>query len=285
MAPLLSIVIPTHKRAGILKTCLEHIARQTIADQLEVIVVSDGPDDETKLITDSGKLTVNIKFFDIPKSQQGVARNRGVKEATGKYILFIGDDIFLASDACERHVEIQKNLAAHSSQLIATLGHTTWDPACGMTPTMVWLEKSGWQFGYGQLTPHAMIDPKRQERFTYTSQISLPTDIAKKFPFREDVTLYGWEDIEWGFRLKEAGIGLYYESDAKALHHHHVTMEDSLKRMEILGKSAVIMDELNPKLKLRPIGFKLWKYRAAALFPNMRGLHSKAFLRGVSSPR
>ena len=304
-SPLLSVIIPTHNRPEILRACLEHLERQTIADQLEVIVVSDGPDEQTKSIVVGALHAMPlVKYFDIPKSHQGVARNRGMQEATAPVILFIGDDIFLASDACALHLQ------AHSSPLprraergvgeglgVGVLGFTTWDPAVGITPVMEWLEHSGWQFGYPMIEPfnHSTIPSAIQHHFTYTSNISLPTAIAKKFPFREDVTLYGWEDVEWGWRLKNAGlppgalggaqggVELFYEPDARALHHHHMTMEDSLKRMETLGKSAVIMDRIAPELHLVPRGWKLLKYRIASLLPTMRGRHSRAFVRGCAS--
>ena len=273
--PLLSIVIPTHKRPEILRRTLEHIERQTIADKIEVIVVNDG--EELKMKNEKRKMIV--KFFDIPKCHQGVARNKGVSEASGKYVLFIGDDIFLAPDACEKHIFHFSLFTVHS----AILGFTTWDPSCVITPVMRWLESSGWQFGYSQLRPfaHLPISPSLQHRFTYTSHISLPTEIAKKLPFREDVTLYGWEDIEWGLRLKNADIPLIYEPDAKAFHHHHMELEDSLRRMETLGKSAVIMEKLVPELKLVPKGWKKMKYRIASLLPGLRGQHAGAFLRGL----
>lgn len=167
---------------------------------------------------------------------------------------------------------------------IAVLGFTTWDPAVGITPVMKWLEKSGWQFGYPMIAgyAHAPIPADMQHRFTYTSHISVPRETALKIPFREDVSLYGWEDIEWGMRLKNAGVKLFYEPDAKALHHHHMTMEDSLKRMETLGKSAVAMEKIAPELKIVPRGFKRLKYWLASIFPTMRGKHSAAFVRGIT---
>jgi glycosyltransferase involved in cell wall biosynthesis len=44
----LSVVIPTHQRPQILCRTLEHIAAQTVIEKLEVIVISDGPGDETE---------------------------------------------------------------------------------------------------------------------------------------------------------------------------------------------------------------------------------------------
>jgi len=288
----LSIIIPTHKRADLLQRCLEHLENQTIKDQLEVIVVSDGYDPQTaELFVEipnspsasssgpRGKFQIPIRYFEIEKSQQGVARNRGVKAATAPLILFIGDDIFLAADACEKH------LLCHSerSRTMAVLGFTTWDPALEITPVMRWLEESGWQFAYPMIEKyiHDFIPEKIQHRFTYTSHISLPTKVARAHPFCEDVTLYGWEDIEWGLRLRNAGMRLFYEPDAKAVHHHQMTLEQSLKRMETLGKSVVSLSKTVPELDRLPQGLKHIAYSIAALFPTMAGKHRRAFLRGI----
>ena len=51
----LSIIIPTHKRPEILRKCLKHIEQQTIKDQIEVIVVSDGLDEEAREVVENGK--------------------------------------------------------------------------------------------------------------------------------------------------------------------------------------------------------------------------------------
>ena len=296
--PLLSVIIPTHKRAHILRRTLEHLEAQTIRDKIEVVVVSDGHDEETeKLRTENWKL--RIHFFEIPKSHQGVARNKGVQEAKGEIILFIGDDIFLGPAACEKHLlahmpskdiphpcrdaPMGRLYKASDIGHCAVLGFTTWDLSLEITKTMLWLERSGWQFGYRMLRPyaHRTIRPSIQHHFTYTSHISVPTEIAKKFPFREDVTLYGWEDIEWGMRLRHAGVQLFYEPDAHAYHHHHMTLETSLKRMETLGQSAVEMEKIVPSMKIIPRGWKRMAYQVISLLPTMRGRHAGAYLRGM----
>jgi glycosyltransferase involved in cell wall biosynthesis len=289
MKPDLSIIIPTHKRASILAQCLGHIERQTIRDQLEVIVVSDGEDQKTAGLCEAHAFTFPLTYTSIPKSQQGIARNRGVDLATAPRVLFIGDDIFLMPDACARHVaplrgKTNQQTSANNQNNIAILGFTTWDPSLDNTPVMRWLESSGWQFGYPMIEQYAhdYIPSDKQYSFTYTSHISLPTAIAKQIRFREDVSLYGWEDMEWGMRLKEAGIRLFYEPDAKAFHHHPMTLEQSLKRMETLGKSAMLMEQINPDLHLVPKGLKRFAYELVRLLPTMRGRHARAFLRGIA---
>lgn len=278
-APALSVVIPTHKRPDLLKECLDRLQKQTLREHLEVIVVSDGHDAQTQLAVEEGKWDVPVAFFEVEKSQQGVARNRGVQEARGEIVLFIGDDIYLAPDACALH------LGAHKKHRrdIAILGFTTWDTALDITPAMRWLEESGWQFGYNLLTPYAhdFVPAEMQHRFTYTSHISVPRAVAQAHPFLTDVSMYGWEDIVWGQALQKAGIPLFYEPDAQALHHHRVTLDDSLARIETLGRSLLHITRVAPDLDRRPTGLKLWAYRLIALTPTMRGRHYRAFLRGL----
>lgn len=278
--PLLSVIIPTHRRPVILRECLAHLERQTIHDQLEVIVVSDGPDAETAQLfqTKNYKLKTT-NYVEIPKSQQGVARNRGVREAKGEYILFIGDDFFLAGDACEKHVRAL-TMMPHT----AVLGFVTWDPALKINKVMQWLEKSGWQFGYPLIKQyaHQFIPHEIQHRFTYSSFISLPTSIARTHPFLA-TDLYGWEDIEWGKRLADTGVQLFFEPNARAWHHHALTLEDSLKRMETLGRSAVKMAERDPSFDRVPRGWKRIAYHLLAIVPTMRGKHARAFLKGLGS--
>jgi len=287
--PLLSIIIPTHNRVQILRQCLDYIEKQTVRDHLEVIVVIDGEDQKIVEMFANLSWSFPLTCFAIPKSQQGIARNRGVEHAKGETVLFIGDDIWLAPQTCQMHLEAHQRLAGHSSKAphhdkaIAVLGFTKWDPGIEITPVMQWLDKTGWQFGYESIAQfaHAEIPCSIQHRFTYTSHISLPREIAWKIRFREDVDLYGWEDVEWGMRLRDAGVSLFYESDARAVHHHKLSLQDSLVRMEKIGRSAKHFEKFCPEFDRVPKGWKLRAYHILALLPTMRGKHARAFLRGI----
>ena len=278
--PSISVVIPTHKRGDILKQCIEHLEAQTIADDIEVIVVSDGHDEPTTELIEKSGWKIPVKFFEIKKSQQGVARNKGVREATSPIVLFIGDDAFLNPDACERHL-----IAHNLNPDCAVLGFTTWDPGIEITPVMQWLEKGGWQFGYPMIEKyaHQFLPESVQHQFTYTIHLSLPTKIARLHPFREDITLYGWEDVEFGMRLRKSGVRLLYEPDAIAHHHHSITLDESLKRMETLGISLMKFAENIPNFDRVPHGFKRIAYSVMAAMPTMAGRHRKAFLKGMKN--
>lgn len=279
-APALSIVIPTHKRPAILSACLEHLERQTVADRVEAIVVSDGHDPATVEAVTKRTWKVPVKFFEIPKSQQGAARNKGVREAAGETVLFVGDDILLAPGACASHLRMHER-----REPIAVLGRIDWDPSVGVTPVMRWLENTGWQFDFDALEPYAgqRVPEAVQHRFTYASNLSMPADVARATPFPEGLTEYGWEDVVFGMELKKRNVGLVYEPNARALHRHRIDLEDSLRRMRAIGKTAVIMAKRDPAFDRVPRGWKLSAYRVLSLLPTMRGRHAKALLEGMDA--
>src|SRR5260221_6650 len=112
---MLSVVIPTRQRPAILKLCLEHLAKQTMHKELDVIVVHDGQDDQETLpmLKELASVTATFSrfvYFAIPKAQQGVARNKGIERVQTPLTLFINDDILLTPEACERHVTAHKKI-------------------------------------------------------------------------------------------------------------------------------------------------------------------------------
>lgn len=245
--------------------------------------MSDGPDDRTAEMIQNLSWSFPLQYFSIPKSQQGAARNAGVQKARGKIVLFIGDDIFLQKDACEKHLRTNEECRMKNGEC-AILGSTMWDPHVGITPVMRWLEETGWQFGYSKIKKHAhdFIPPSLQHRFTYASHLSLPWKVANRFPFREDMTLYGWEDTEWGIRLRDAGIHLFYQPDARSLHHHRIELNDSLTRMQTIGTSLRHMETLIPAFDRIPRGWKWYAYRVISFLPTMRGRHCHALMKGLT---
>ena len=277
--PALSVIIPTHERSEILAECLKCLEGQTIAHDIEVVVINDAKDDKFDALAAKSDWHIPVQFKTIAPCQQGVARNHGVAMARSSTVLFIGDDIFLRPDACAVHASIHKNIGTP----VAVLGATVWDPTMEITPVMEWLMQSGWQFGYPKIEKHAgnYLPENVQHLFTYTSNLSIPTEVAKRIPFREDMKLYGWEDIEWGMRLRAAGVRVFFEPEAKAWHHHVIALEESLRRMEMIGESVVHMSASVPGFDRLPRGWKRIAYKIFAKFPTMAGRHRAAFLKGI----
>ncbi len=87
--PLVSVIIPTHNRAGTLPAAIDSVLAQDYP-HFELIVSDDGSTDETPRILDqyAKKLTV------IRRENAGVsrARNRGIQASKGELVAFLDSD-------------------------------------------------------------------------------------------------------------------------------------------------------------------------------------------------
>jgi glycosyltransferase involved in cell wall biosynthesis len=92
----ISVVIPTYKRPHLLKKCLSALLHQKFNKrEYEIIVVSDGPDAETRQLIDAIIKThvTAIRFLSLPlKKGPAAARNYGWLNARGRIIAFTDDD-------------------------------------------------------------------------------------------------------------------------------------------------------------------------------------------------
>ncbi|HNW19850.1 MAG TPA: glycosyltransferase family A protein [bacterium] len=100
---MISVIIPVYNQADKLGACLNSLIKQTYRD-LEIIIVDDGSTDglEAVLIEWEPKLqAAKLPYKIIVQTNQGSnpARNRGLAEASGDYLLFSDADICWRSDA------------------------------------------------------------------------------------------------------------------------------------------------------------------------------------------
>ena len=102
MQPSVSVIVPVYNIEQYIGKCLDSIIGQTLKE-IEIIVVDDGSTDDSSRIIDRYART-DSRIVAIHKTNGGVvsARNCGIAQATGLYILFVDGDDHLAPDACER---------------------------------------------------------------------------------------------------------------------------------------------------------------------------------------
>lgn len=106
---LISIVIPVYNAESFLSNCLESVVNQTYKD-IEIIIVNDGSTDKSQEIIDKyKKIYSNIRAFKQKNLGVSSARNFGVEQSVGKYILFLDSDDWLDKNYIENSVKFLKN--------------------------------------------------------------------------------------------------------------------------------------------------------------------------------
>lgn len=87
-----SVVVPIYNAEKYISECIESIIYQTYKN-LEIILINDGSSDNSiKICKQYAKNDDRIKLIDDENHGVSYARNKGIEEATGKYIIFIDSD-------------------------------------------------------------------------------------------------------------------------------------------------------------------------------------------------
>lgn len=97
----LSIIVPVYNVEKYIRPCVESLFRQGLnEDDYEVILVNDGTQDNSfGIIEDIISKHKNIKIVEQTNQGLSVARNVGIKNAIGNYILFVDSDDLLVDNS------------------------------------------------------------------------------------------------------------------------------------------------------------------------------------------
>jgi GT2 family glycosyltransferase len=286
-----TVVIPTRDRWDVLSRTLAGLERQELRGvDAEVVVVDNGSHERPEL--------PGVRVVSEPVPGAAAARNRGIAEARGRIVLFIGDDCIPADDGLVRgHVESHTGGAPR-----AVTGRIEWDPGLERTEAMDWLERSGHIVNMERLRR----EEPGPETF-YTGNVSAPRQaLLEAAGFDQRFSGYGYEDLELALRLADRGVRFAHRPDLGVLHSHRYGIERSLDRMVAVGRGGRLLHAIHDHRRPRPgppagrrrlaAGLALGRVAALRREPPralplvardvwMRAAHLGAFARGyVSEP-
>jgi glycosyltransferase involved in cell wall biosynthesis len=100
-APLISVVIPCYNHGHFLRDALESVG--TPSRSTEIVVVDDGSSDGSSAIAEQYASASPIPVYCVRQTNQGLAaaRNRGLRESRGRYVVFLDADDRLAPGALD----------------------------------------------------------------------------------------------------------------------------------------------------------------------------------------
>lgn len=100
----ISIIIPIYNAADFLGKCVESVLMQSVSD-IEVILVNDGSKDNSlEICNEFAAKDSRVRVIDKPNGGVSDARNHGIDQASGNYLMFMDSDDWLSADALERFV-------------------------------------------------------------------------------------------------------------------------------------------------------------------------------------
>ena len=205
-----SAVIPTRLRPQLLRRALASVASQTFAD-LEVVVVVDGPDDETIALLRGWRERPLRVVVNDPPLGGGEARNVGVRAARGHWIALLDDDDEWMPSKLERQLadlaRIGTDRVVGMTQLITrspTADYVGPDsgPREGEPVSEYLFLRSGWLQAGGR---------------AHTSTLIAPRALLLEIPF--DPTLPRYQDTDWMLRVADADVRLHMTPEPLSVWH------------------------------------------------------------------
>lgn len=208
-----SIIIPTYNNKDSLRMVLSSVLNQSLSkSDYEIIVVDDGGDDGTREMIES--LGKDILYFwqEDLGFRAGQARNLGVRNAGGEFLIFLDDDTVVPHNFIENH--LFSNLEGVTLGYNASYGS---DKDYDINDVKDFL-KEGNKVGQLKVIPEfrdewfkdsILRDSKTNQKlwFVFASgNMSMKKSLFNKFMFDEEFIGWAEEDVELGYRMQSHGI-------------------------------------------------------------------------------
>ncbi len=143
--PLISVIVPVYNAEAFLQDCVRSIIEQTYS-QLEILLINDGSSDQSGALCDRlAEEDDRVRVFHQENRGVSAARNVGLDNATGDYVMFVDSDDCLLPDAAEF---LLADAIAHNADMASAVKETVKPGGEIINP-----------YGDGALHIHSGLDP------------------------------------------------------------------------------------------------------------------------------
>ena len=179
-----SVIVPIYNAEKYLAQCIDSLIHQTHRD-LQILLINDGSTDSSLSIAqDFAQRDSRIEIHTQHNQGQGVARNNGMKYATGEWIAFVDADDYIAPDLYFDILPLADNVdvVMHGYQRVSSTGKliSLHVPQNYLKDTTPWVRI----FRREWLQKHAITFPERMYYedviFTIDHWIARPEHIIVK---------------------------------------------------------------------------------------------------------
>jgi chondroitin synthase len=227
-----SIVIPHYNAHDLLSCCTAGLSAQTYPnDLMEVIISDDGSERPPRRSELAHADSLDLKIVSQPRSgfRAATARNKAIERAAGEVIICLDADIIPVQELVESHMRFY-----HVASKVVTIGPRKFIDANSVEPSKVpdalpalknypdICSASNRGFRLDGRTPffNRFEDEQKPYWFFYSCNIGFTREAALRvglFDCRFEGH-WGYEDVEFGYRLFLDGNSFMFTPDALALH-------------------------------------------------------------------
>lgn len=233
--PAMSVIVPTSgRRPASLRRCLAALGGQRGAPDFELVLVDDGDPASVRSLG----LTADFPLRVIETGGAGAAaaRNAGAAAAAGELLVFVDDDVIAEPELLATHAERQG--AASGVVLVGSYPPRPRGEGLASQLAALW-----WFDAFDRM--------ERAVAHTFVSALTgnmsvRAADFEASGGFDEAFPRSGREDWEWGIRLRERGLRIEYEPEARAWHEYELSTEQRLRAAELEGHGDALILARHP---------------------------------------
>lgn len=196
----ISIIIPIYNTEKFLKKCIESSLNQTLKN-IEIILINDGSPDKSEIVCKKylNKYPNKIKYFSLKNGGCSFARNFGLSQAKGKYIMFLDSDDYLNKEGCkllyEKMEKENLDLCSFNFQMVNEIGENLEKKKIYLTENLKEFIKENDMFGYAanKIFKKEVIE---KYKINFPEKTHLFEDMAFVFKYVVNVKKIGFIDKE-----------------------------------------------------------------------------------------
>ena len=234
-APAASVIVALNPHDAELRDVLDAYGAQTPGTpRFELLVVDNGSRAAAAKACAEARsrhAALDVRHVPCPRRGRAAANNTGAAEARSDVLVFVADDFVPSPPLVRAHVEFHR---CTSNDAVA-IGPAYFVPALADDPFRHWLERSGRLFG----VPFASAALAWSREFFYVGNASMKrTRFEALGGFDERFGHDLVDDLEFGYRLRDAGARTHLLTRAIAWHDHAVTLDERELAMRRAGAAA-----------------------------------------------
>jgi GT2 family glycosyltransferase len=219
--PLLSVAIATFNGRELLEGVLASLAHQTIAAEMNLVVIDDGSSDDTVMWLREHRPDVRLIAHD---RNLGVSRslNEGLGLAEGEFLALLNNDVELEPDCLELLVEDLREHPDAAASNPKLLDFHRRDHLDGAGDIYTW-------WGMANRRGHGELDRGQYDRAEAVFGACAAVAVYRRSAIEQvgglDEDFFAYlEDVDWSMRALLAGFQCRYQPQAVAYHMGSATL-------------------------------------------------------------
>lgn len=215
---MVSIIVPVYNSEAYLDDAIDSLVKQSYSE-LEIILIDDGSKDGSGFICDKW-VGIDQRVIVIHQENGGIcaARNTGIKNSRGDYLMFCDNDDYYYPDAVKNAVELiegNKYVAAKYGVRYSTVDLRGKEKATG-------IQGPGRDYSiasYDDLLDH-YVEIRESKSLTYVWNGIYDADFVKRNSLLFNPRyLYGGEDFDFNYRLIKIEPDIHFSNQVLYLHY------------------------------------------------------------------